>query len=614
MFRFNISEKHLCFIPALLLASQIYYRILFLQAAGVPEVVAFSVVPTVLASLAIGIFFRRSKLSRRARFLLHTLITTLLIASTLIQPSHLYGAELIVLCILTGMVFASIPDSKGVIPVILPALVLASLLFTPARQFIRYFNFILLPFAQFCLLGAYFIVNIPKKAKFFNGIPLLISFLMLIWITWFFIANRDSVSHENNFQASLQLSATRQNEHHFLSLLALIGQEKSTTEKPLRITVIENETLPVSRLLESIRKMGIQADITYIHPDFTRHAQRLLPFLKPTDATPAEIPDLIADADLVIVSPPQPGERSAAFLSTATFFSQIFEKLPDNGILAVYANGTPGQNLTLYHSMPQPEKKQDDTGSNEPLCFSLGKNANLYVCRKQKDLLLDGKQIIDNLPANFAGYREVMELIFPTLLQEQPPQRDPALANRPFHPEILWLKTPPVRTPFFQFLIRWNGLIFAALLAIYLLLRYFISWKPVHKPCFQAFEAGLLVMLLLAGAVICGSAMGGGPLFALIPAITAIFSATYWFTIIFSNSQRLEKYDCIPLLLVVLFFLLGWNLPAATAMIAALAMKAFLKRKTPELPPEHQIYPKIWMMIGMSVALTAAGIFFILPI
>ena len=65
---------------------------------------------------------------------------------------------------------------------------------------------------------------------------------------------------------------------------------------------------------------------------------------------------------------------------------------------------------------------------------------------------------------------------------------------------------------------------------------------------------------------------------------------------------------------MVLFFLLGWNLPAATAMIAALAMKAFLKRKTPELPPEHQIYPKIWMMIGMSVALTAAGIFFILPI
>ena len=407
MFRFNISEKHLCFIPALLLASQIYYRILFLQAAGVPEVVAFSVVPTVLASLTIGIFFRRSKLSRQARFLLHTLITTPLIASTLIQPSHLYGAELIVLCILAGMVFASIPDPKGIIPVILPALVLASLLFTPARQFIRYFNFILLPFAQFCLLGAYFIVNIPKKAKFFNGIPLLISFLMLIWITWFFIANRDSVSHENNFQASLQLSATRQNEHHFLSLLALIGQEKSTAEKPLRITVIENETLPVSRLLESIRKMGIHADITYIHPDFTRHAQRLLPFLKPTDATPAEIPDLIADADLVIVSPPQPGERSAAFLSTATFFSQIFEKLPDNGILAVYADGTPEQNLTLYHSMPQPEKKQDDTGSNEPLSFSLGKNANLYVCRKQKDLLLDGKQIIDNMPANFAGYRDL---------------------------------------------------------------------------------------------------------------------------------------------------------------------------------------------------------------
>ncbi|MBR3708678.1 MAG: hypothetical protein IKM17_06685, partial [Lentisphaeria bacterium] len=69
-----------------------------------------------------------------------------------------------------------------------------------------------------------------------------------------------------------------------------------------------------------------------------------------------------------------------------------------------------------------------------------------------------------------------------------------------------------------------------------------------------------------------------------------------------------------PLLLVILFFLLGWNLPAASAMIAALAMKAFLKRQTPELPPEQLIFPKIWMIIGMSVALTAASFFLILPI
>ena len=57
MFRFSLTEKHLLFIPTLLLASQIYYRIMFLQAAEAPEVVAFNIVPTALASLAIGIFF-----------------------------------------------------------------------------------------------------------------------------------------------------------------------------------------------------------------------------------------------------------------------------------------------------------------------------------------------------------------------------------------------------------------------------------------------------------------------------------------------------------------------------------------------------------------------------
>ena len=78
--------------------------------------------------------------------------------------------------------------------------------------------------------------------------------------------------------------------------------------------------------------------------------------------------------------------------------------------------------------------------------------------------------------------------------------------------------------------------------------------------------------------------------------------------------NRLPGDRMTPLMAVILFFLLGWNLPAASAMIAALAMKAFLKRQTPELPPEQLIFPKIWMIIGMSVALTAASFFLILPI
>ncbi len=612
MFRLSISEKHLCFIPALLLASQIYYRILFLQSAAVPEVVAFSIVPTALASLAIGIFFRRTTISKQNRFLLHTLLATLLIASTLLQPVHFYGAELIILCILTGMIFASIPDTKGIMPVILPALVLAGLLFTPSLQVVRYFNFILLPFAQFCLLCAYFVKNIPRQTKIFNGIPLLFSFVVLLGVTWFLIANRTGVEQKNIYQHTLQLR-TPQNKHHFLSLLALISQEKHSTTQPLRITIIENEPLPVTQLLESLKKIGLQAEINKLHPDFSQNAQRILPFLKPENPAPAELHEWIGETDLAIIVPPIPNERSSAFLSSASFFSQIYEKLPPGGILAVFANGTPEQNLTIYHSMPPPVKDKEGSLIAGTTCLNLGDNAALFVCRKEKELLLDSKLIAQNLPQAFTGYKEVMELVFPTLLENNMPPQDPAFANRPFHQELLWMKNPPARAPFFLFLVRWHGLILAAMLGIYLLLRYFISWKPVHKPCFQAFEAGLLVMLLLAGTVIGASATGGGPIFSLIPTITSIFCATYFCSILFAANQRLEKYDCIPLLLVVLFFLLGWNLPAATAMIAALVLKVFLKRQTPELPPEHQIFPKIWMMIGMSVALTAASIVLILP-
>lgn len=610
MFRFSLTEKHLLFIPTLLLASQIYYRIMFLQAAEAPEVVAFNIVPTALASLAIGIFFRRAETSKQSRFLLHTLITSLLIVCTLIQPSHFYGAELIVVCILIGMVFASIPDSGKHIIAILPAFVLAGLLFAPSQQLIRYFNFILLPFAQFCLLCAYFIIHIPRKSKVFSGLPLVFLFLILSGVTFFLLTNRNPGTDRNYFQRSLQGPAI-QDENYPLSLLALVGQEKYTRTEPQRVSVIENGNMLISQYLEVLKKHGLNIQIEHIQPDFIQNSQRLLPFLKPDFPTPAEIHEAIENTDLVIVVPPMPTERSSAFLTSAAFFTQIFDKLPRGGILAVYANGTPEQNLTIYNSLPSPGKDKEGNGG-EILCFALGKTASLYVCRKQKDLLLDSRKLKENLPANIAP--DILELVFPTLLRQNMNPPDKNCANRPFHPELLWLKNPPAQQPFFHFLVDWHAYIVVALLGIYLLLRYFISWKPIHKPCFQAFENGLLIILLLAGTVIFASAMGCGPIFALIPTITAVFAATFWCSSLFSSDQHWEKYDCIPLLLVILFFLLGWNLPAASAMIAALAMKAFLKRQTPELPPEQLIFPKIWMIIGMSVALTAASFFLILPI
>lgn len=610
MFRVSLSEKYLLFIPTLLLTSQIYYRILFLQAAGVPEVIAFNIVPTSLASLAIGIFFRQAETSKQSRFLLHTLITTLLIVCTLIRPSLFYGAELIILCILTGMVFASIPDTRENIMIILPAFVLASLLFAPSQQIIRYFNFILLPFAQFCLLCAYFIVHIPRKTKILNGLTLLFLFPVLIGVSFFLLTNHPHETDRTKFQRSLQ-GSNIPNENYSLTLLALTGQEKYSRAEPLRITVIESGKQPVSQYLEALKKHGININVKHILPDFIQNSQRLLPFLKPDFPTPSEIHELIENTDLVIVVPPMPAERSSAFLTTAPFYSQIFEKLPQGGILAVCANGTPEQNLTIYNSLPPPVKDKEGRSSGEIHCFSLDKTANLYVCRKQKDLLLDSRKLKENLPANIAP--DVLELVFPAFLRQNMNPPEESRANRPFHSELLWLKNPPAQQPFFRFLVDWHAYIVLTLLGLYLLLRYFISWKPIHKPCFQAFETGLLVILLLAGTVIFASAMGCGPIFALIPTIAAVFSATYWCSNLLSADQRWEKYDSIPLLLVVLFVLLGWNLPAAAAMIAALAMKAFLKRQTPELSPEQQIFPKIWMMIGMSVALIAASIFLILP-
>ena len=137
MFRFTVSEKALVFVPALLLTSQIFYRIFSLQTAGYPEVAAFAVIPAAFAALAIGIFLRRKNWSRPDRFLLHTGLFALLTCSTLIPPTLLNGAELIILCIFAGMVFAGIPENKGgMIPVLL-GVIAAGLLFSPSRQSLR---------------------------------------------------------------------------------------------------------------------------------------------------------------------------------------------------------------------------------------------------------------------------------------------------------------------------------------------------------------------------------------------------------------------------------------------------------------------------------------------
>ena len=612
MFRFSISEKYLCFIPALLLTSQIFYRIFFLQTSGASEVSAFAVIPAVFAALALGIFLCRKKWNTLNRFLLHTGFFAILVCSTLIPPTLLNGAELILLGILAGMVFAGVPDNRGIITPVLLGVIAAGLLFFPSRPVIRYLNFILLPLAQFCLLCAYFAAGTRGRQRIITGIPLFLSLVVLIIVSGLLLKNREQNSRIS-FQQQHRLQPIQQ-EQYFISLLAALCQEKRTDDTPVRITVIEHEPLPVSRLLSPLKKYGFSAEIRNIFPDLSQNSQRLLPFLKPDFFAPAEIHEFIGETDLIFVSPPIPTERSAAFLSTATFFRQIFDRLPANGVLAVYAGGTEEQNRTIYNSMPSPVKDKEGKLTGRTAWLPMGSGA-LFLCRKdRKDPLLDSAQLAENLPPALAGYKDVMQLVFPALVSNEFPIQDTTLANRPFHPILLQQKNPPSRTAFLHFLVRWHGIVLAALIGIYLLLRYFISWKPVQKPCFKAFETGLLVMLLLAGSVLVGTAMGCGPFFSLLPALATVFCATCLFLSAAAAKEKWNKYQCLPLLLVIALILLGWNLPAAAAMIAAMTLKAFLNRETPELAPELQVYPKVWLFVGMAVALIAAGLFPVLPI
>lgn len=613
MLRLTISEKALCFVPALLLASQIFYRIFYLQAAGCSEVTAFAVVPAAFAALAIGIFLRRKNWSRPDRLFLHTIFFALLTCSTLIPPTLLNGAELILLCILAGMVFAGIPGNKGIMVPILLGVIAAGLLFSPSRQMIRYLNFILLPIAQFCLLCAYFAAGVRgKQQKILTGIHLLLALGCLILSSCVLLRNthRQETIH---FQQKHRLRPIQQ-EQYFISLLAAICQGKRSDDTAVRITAVEHEPFPVTRLLSHLKEYGLSAEIRNMYTDLAQNSQRLLPFARPDFFTPAEIPDFIGESDVVFLAPPVPTERSAAFLSTATFFRQIFDRLPEHGVLAVYAGGNGEQNRILFNAMPAPVKDKEGKLTGRPAWLPMGSGA-LFICRKdRKDPLLDSAALMENLPDSLAGYKEVMQLVFPALLSDEFPPQNTDRVSRPFHPELLQLKDPPEQAAFFVFLVKWHAPVLAVLLVIYLLLRYFISWKPVHKPCFKAFEAGLLVMMLLAGSILVGTAMGCGPFFSLLPTLSTVFCSTFLFLMLTAEKERWTKYQCLPLLIIVALILLGWNLPAAATMIAAMVLNTCLNRETPELPPESRIYPKVWIFAGMSVALTAAGLFLILPV
>lgn len=617
MFRFKVSEKHLCFIPALLLASQVFYRIFYLQTAGCKEITVFAVLPTLLAALTIGIFFQRNLNSAYSRFVLHTILLILLVSSILIPPTLLNGAELIITGILAGLLFARTPDRKGAGIMILLGLSAAGLLFAPEQKITRYMNFILLPFAQFCLTTACFVPILPQKRKFFTAIPLFLFLMMVTMVSWVLLTTPVKSVPEKTFQ-NMHRGKTVQLEQYLYTTLALIAQEKREDDTPVSITVVEHAPMAVTRTLHALKERGLNAQINHLFPDFTANSQRLLPVMQPIGITPAEIPDFMKSPDLMIIVLPMPSERSAAFMSSATFYEQVMDNLPENGILAVYTGGTETQIKTIFNSMPVAAKKKDGTMSAGTVCFPV-ETTNLLICRKNgRKLLTDGDQLVKNLPEKIAKDPalakscEAVQFIFPTL-QKYDWTPDEKQANRPFHPRLLQLRHPPAQGKFFHFVAGLHLWLLAFLVGIYFMLRYIISWKPVHKPCFQGFEAGFLTMILLAVVLIAGSAMGCGPLFSLVPWVVTAFGLTFLFLETIAARKNDAKYECIPLVLVVCLFLLSWNLITGFAMVAAMMFRVFLKREIPDLPRNLRIYPRIWMLTGMLTALVLACLFLILP-
>lgn len=592
MSRISISEKHLLFLPALLLSSQIFYRVLYLQTTGAGEAMAFSILPAALAAIALGVFLHRPEIPQQNRFLLHTVLITLLTFCTTIPHGLIKGAELIVTCILAGFLYGGLCEKKGSHVYILAGIFAAGLLFTPTSILTQFLVFLLLPVAQVCLLGAYFALYMPRKNKFIFVLPLFLSFFVIAATAWH-LYNHPGRAIGHHFQAKHQMPASSPGLQHgdIIPVIAILSQPDELPPDGLKLAVIEEGPFKIRNLLETLKSTKTFSIIDSFHVSYTQNSQRLFPVVRPPDIVPAELPDYAANYDIVFVAPPLPLERSGAYLSTAAFYAEILSSMPEKGILAVFASGSPEQKKRLFHSMPAETVWID------------GPSCTWFIARKDgKKPIVDCAALAQRLPGGLSIYREIVELVLPTFQTFETPVRDPALANRPFHSPLRQLTQEPAKQKITNFLLTWYGVLLAAVLGIYLLLRYFISWKPIHKPCFQAFEAGLLVMLLFSGAILGGSGFGCGPIFSLLPHTAMIFCGTLlYFNLL--TEQRKETWECGPLVVLVFLLLLGWNLVTSLALIAAILLHAAQKRPVPDLIKSQKIFPQLWLFTGMAAAL-----------
>jgi len=102
-----------------------------------------------------------------------------------------------------------------------------------------------------------------------------------------------------------------------------------------------------------------------------------------------------------------------------------------------------------------------------------------------------------------------MKLVLPILQKEAEPAENGRI-NTPADPVLLEAVCPGSgMVPAWVRLLREKPFLpVGILLAAYLLCRYFIGWKGVHKPAFQSFEAGFLASGGIAAVSLAGMYFG----------------------------------------------------------------------------------------------------------
>ena len=132
------------------------------------------------------------------------------------------------------------------------------------------------------------------------------------------------------------------------------------------------------------------------------------------------------------------------------------------------------------------------------------------------------RKLLPDSPLTALG--EPLQLVLP-ILQERTEIAEDGRINTPADPVLTEAVCPGSGTvPAWVRLLREKPVLpVGILLAAYLLCRYFIGWKGVHKPAFQSFEAGFLASGGVSGVSLAGMYFGAAaPVLDILTALSAM--------------------------------------------------------------------------------------------